>query len=262
MLGLTAAAAVVLGVAYLGSQARLERKYSVAAAPVVQRTDSAGLARGEHLYRTITCGLCHGADGGGAVYLDAGPIGLAVGSNLTSGRGGVGGRRSDADLVRAIRHGLRTDSTSLILMPSEVFVNLTDEDLGAIIGYIRRLPPVDRELPRTHLRLLGRALLAVGKLNLLVAAKTPAFSDPEPVKRGPRPTTGDTWPASPRATGVMGLDCRVVRSERRVSRRRPTSRPPGYRAGARGTSSLRCAGGGGRVAPSCTRSCRGRRTAR
>src|SRR4051812_6974606 len=119
----------VIGIVLLGSDYRLKRKYSVGTSPVSERNDSASLARGGHLYHTIACAVCHGQDSGGALYLDAGPIGLAVGTNLTHGRGGIGSSRSTTDLVRAIRHGVRPDSSSLILMPSEVYVHLTDEDL-------------------------------------------------------------------------------------------------------------------------------------
>jgi mono/diheme cytochrome c family protein len=180
----------VIGIALLGSDYRLSRKYSVATSPVSAGSDSISLARGDHLYHSIACAMCHGADGGGALYLDAGPIGLAAGTNLTRGRGGIGSSRSDSDLVRAIRYGVRPDSSSLILMPSEVYVHLTDEDLGAIIGYLRQLPPVDRELPATHLRLVGRALLAIGKLNLLAAPKTPLFAQPTGINPGPTAAYG------------------------------------------------------------------------
>ena len=95
----------VIGVVFLGSNYRLNRKYSVATSPVSERSDSASLARGDHLYHSIGCAICHGVDGGGALYLDAGPIGLAAGPNLTRGRGGIGSSRSNGDLVRAIRHG-------------------------------------------------------------------------------------------------------------------------------------------------------------
>ena len=180
----------LLGIVFLGSEYRLRRKHVVVAAPVRALSDGASLSRGSHLYQSIGCATCHGPDGGGAVYLDAGPIGLAVGTNLTRGRGGAGGSRTDSDLVRAIRHGVRQDGTSLILMPSEVYVHLTDQDLGAIIGYLRELPPVDRELPATHLRLLGRALLAAGKLPLLAAPKTPPFARPAEGSPGPTAAYG------------------------------------------------------------------------
>ena len=185
LLTLAVIALCLLGVILIGSEYRLSRKYTVAAMPVSAGSDSGSLSRGGHLYQSIGCATCHGSDGGGALYLDAGPIGLAVGTNLTGGRGGIGSRRTDGDFVRAIRHGVRPDGASLILMPSEVYVQLTDEDLAAILGYLRQLPPVDRELPATHLRLLGRALLAAGKLDLLAAPKTPAFAHPAGLTPGP-----------------------------------------------------------------------------
>ena len=185
ILGLGALIIVVLAIIYIGSEYRLRRKYAITPQPVAVRSDRAGLARGDHLYHSIGCAGCHGSDGGGNLVMDAGPIGLAAGSNLTRGRGGIGSQRSDADLVRAIRHGVRPDSTSLILMPSEVFVHLTDQDLGAIIGYVRSLPPVEREVPKTYLRILGRALVAVGKLPLLVAPRVPPFTHPQPIEPAP-----------------------------------------------------------------------------
>lgn len=185
LLLLTAAVA-----AWAASERRLRRRYPASVATVAPRADSAGLARGRHLYRTITCALCHGEDGGGAVYADQGPVMLLAGPNLTTGRGGVGALRSDPDLVRAIRHGIRPDGTSLIVMPSEVFVHLTDADLGALLGHIRSLPPVDREVPVSHFGPVGRLLLATGRMDILVAPKTPPFEPGPDVEPGPTAAYG------------------------------------------------------------------------
>lgn len=175
---------------WAASERKLRRRYPVAAAAVPARADSAALARGGHLYRTITCALCHGEDGGGATYADAGPVMLLAGPNLTTGQGGVAGLRSDLDLVRAIRHGVRPDSTSLIVMPSEVFVHLSDADLGALLGYLRALPPVDREVPASGFGPMGRVLLATGRMNILVAPKTPPFEARPEVVPGPTAAYG------------------------------------------------------------------------
>lgn len=172
------------------SEGKLRKRYSVTAAPVSPGTDSLALARGAHLYRITTCALCHAADGGGALYSDAGPIGVVAGPNLTRGRGGIGALRTDADLVRAIRHGVRPDSTSLMVMPSEVFAHLSDPDLAALLGRLRQLPPVDREVPRSRFRWLGRVLLAAGRMDILVAPKTPAAAARAPVPEGPTPEYG------------------------------------------------------------------------
>jgi mono/diheme cytochrome c family protein len=175
---------------FVASERRLNRKYDMTVAPIAARTDSASLARGQHLFQTITCTLCHGADGGGAIMDQDRMIGTFAGPNLTRGRGGSGAARSDEDFVRAIRRGVRHDGTSLIVMPSEVFTHLAESDLAAILGYLRQLPPIDREVPTTGFGPMGRALLAAGKLNILVAPKTPAHdapSSPRPRNDGVRP---------------------------------------------------------------------------
>ena len=90
--------------------------------PLVVRGDSAAVARGRQLATAIAnCAACHGEDLGGAVYGDMGPVGMVAGPNLTRGRGGRGGALTDADWDRAVRHGVRRDGTSPIMMPSEVF---------------------------------------------------------------------------------------------------------------------------------------------
>lgn len=161
-------------VIYVRSERILKTKYDAAADPLTLPTDSASIARGKHLASAVTsCVLCHGEGLAGKVYVDMGPVGLVAGPNLTRGKGGVGASLTDSDWVRAIRHGVRRDGTSLIIMPSEVFTHLSTEDLGSIIAYAKQLPPVDREMPLTHLRPLGRWLLTRGKMQILVAPKTP-----------------------------------------------------------------------------------------
>ena len=171
---LVALLVVAWGAVWAASERRLRATWDAPAEALGIPADSVALARGEHLARAVlNCTLCHGEDLGGAVYADMGPVGIVAGRNLTRGRGGVGGERTEGDWVRALRYGVRRDGTSLIAMPSEVFTNLTDADLGAVIAWARQVPPVDRETERSHFRALGRALLATGRLDVLVASKTP-----------------------------------------------------------------------------------------
>lgn len=163
------------GGVYIASERRLNERYDVTPASITIPSDAAAVDRGAHLARAVTtCTLCHGEDGGGGVYADMGMVGLVAGPNLTRGRGGLGDELSDQDWVRAIRHGVRRDGTSLIVMPSEVYAHLSDEDLGAIIAFFKQLPSVDREVPASHFGPIGRLLLVTGRLDVLVAPKTPA----------------------------------------------------------------------------------------
>lgn len=191
LVAVVAVAVAGAGIVYAASERKLRESFDTTVPPIVVPTDSALIARGEHLVRhVVSCTLCHGADLGGAVYMSSAPIGVMAGPNLTTGRGGIGADYTDLDYARAIRRGVRRDGRSLIVMPSEVFTHLSQEDLGAMIAYIRQVPPVDREVPRSGFGPVGRALLAVGKMNILVAGKTPRITPPESVPRDTTPAYG------------------------------------------------------------------------
>jgi len=82
--------------------------------------------------------------------------------NLTSGIGGVGRFYTDEDWVRAIRHDIGHDGRALFFMPSNAYYYMSDEDLGALIAYIKSLPPVDKELPGKRIEPIGRLMMALG----------------------------------------------------------------------------------------------------
>lgn len=135
----------------------------LAAEPLTVTGDSAQLAWGAHIAATHGCPACHGATLGGDVLVEAPPF-RAVASNLTSGRGGVGARLDVAGWERAIRHGVGVDGRALLIMPSEIYTNLSDEDAAALIAYLRSVPPVDHDLPATKIKPLGRIIAGTGKL--------------------------------------------------------------------------------------------------
>ncbi len=166
---LLALALVALGALYALSGRKLARKHEVAAEPALTiPSDSATIARGAHLVGSLPCGECHGADLGGKVFADAGPFGLFAAPNLTRGKGGRVPALSDVEWEHAIRHGVRRDSTSLMVMPSEVFHAISDQDMTAMIAYLKQLTPVDREVPAIKLRIIGRVVLGLGQVPLAV----------------------------------------------------------------------------------------------
>src|SRR5688572_669607 len=176
---------VAVALVYALSSGRLRRTHPRPEASVVAPNTPEAVARGRHLVEAVgSCMECHGEDLGGKV-LDMGPVAAPVASNLTRGRGGVGASFQDADWVYAIRHGVRRDGRSLLLMPSEAYAHFTDEDLGAMIAYLKQLPPVDRELPQSKVRVLGRALLLAGQMPLLTAENIPDAPQRTAVPPGP-----------------------------------------------------------------------------
>ncbi|HEX8386353.1 MAG TPA: c-type cytochrome, partial [Rubricoccaceae bacterium] len=143
----------------------------------------ASVARGAHLAAINGCRDCHGADLGGQVFVDAPPF-RATASNLTRGEGGVGGRYTDADWDRAVRHGVKPDGRAVLVMPSAGFHNLADADAADLIAYIKSLDPVDRALPPSEVRPLGR-VLAAGPLDV-------SFEVNEAPARASAPPAGPT----------------------------------------------------------------------
>ncbi len=130
-------------------------------------TDISAIQRGQHIAGAIAlCTQCHGPSLSGAVVIDDASA-RVVAPNLT--RGGEGATFNDADFVRAIRYGVDPSGHQLWLMPSDDYNHLSDDDLGALIAYLKSLPPTTSSLPANQLRALGRLRFATGRFNLLPA---------------------------------------------------------------------------------------------
>jgi mono/diheme cytochrome c family protein len=144
LVGLVLLTAVIL---HFVGLSRLNNAPVVATKPVAVPTDAAAVARGEHLVSVVSaCHFCHGENLGGQVFFD-GELGSYVfAANLTAGAGGVGATFSDADWERAIRHGVGGDGRVLVIMPSNFYQHYSDADLGALIAYLKSVPPVDNDL--------------------------------------------------------------------------------------------------------------------
>ena len=139
------------------------KEYEVPVEPITIPTDQASIARGEHIATIRMCKDCHTENWSGQSDSVPGLITLAF-PNLTSGVGGAGATYTDEDWVRAIRHGVGYDGRGLLLMPSRVWYYLSDEDLADLIAYLKSLPPVDNEPPKTELGPLGRVMMTLGQL--------------------------------------------------------------------------------------------------
>ena len=167
---------------YFYTQRGIDRKYAIAGHPVAIPTDSLALARGRHVATAISkCVDCHGADLGGRQFIDAPPVARLYSANLTRGQGGVGGQLSDLDWERAIRHAVKPDGTPLLFMPSLEFQFMSDDDLGALIAYLKTLPPVDRVPAKNSVGPIGRLLYAKGDLALVPAERVHHASHPAAV---------------------------------------------------------------------------------
>lgn len=162
--GLTAVVAVIvllLAVVYGGSEWMIRKGRTVPMAQVVVPTDAASIAEGGRLARIASCRDCHGANGEGKVLFDVPPVGRVSPPALAR----VAANMSDAELVRAIRQGVHKDGSTLFIMPSHALSNLSDEDVGKIVAWVRTLKPGAKDsTATTTYGPVGRTLMLAGKL--------------------------------------------------------------------------------------------------
>jgi mono/diheme cytochrome c family protein len=73
-----------------------------------------------------------------------GPWGSSVASNLTPDAAtGIGTRYTEASFITTMRTGRKPNGTMILPpMPSDVYKNMTDDDLKAIFAYLRTIPAI------------------------------------------------------------------------------------------------------------------------
>lgn len=154
--------------------------------------DSAVIARGRHLVISAAhCVDCHGRGNqdsmmklGKDVPLMGGftfelPLGKVYAKNITPDMETGIGRRTDAELARVLRYGVHANGDAVFnFMP---FQHTSDEDLRAIISYLRSTEPVKNRVPDHELNALGKSVRAF-------MVKPVGPTDPVPVSVKPDTT--------------------------------------------------------------------------
>ena len=148
---------------YFASNARINKTYTIEPEAVAINSDAETIAHGEHVAIIFGCTDCHGENLAGAPLIEDPAIGQINSPNITAGEGGIPDYSAE-DYVRAIRHGVGAAGKPLLIMPSNEYFYLSDEDLGALIAYLQSVDSVDNELAEKRLAPLGRILFTVGAL--------------------------------------------------------------------------------------------------
>jgi len=86
------------------------------------------------------------------------PFGVVRSRNLTPDPTTGIGRYSDAEIARILRYGVHADGRAVL--PFMPFAELADDDLTAVISYLRSQAPVQHAVPPHDLNLVGDAVLA------------------------------------------------------------------------------------------------------
>ena len=179
---------LVAGVSlYVASRQRLT--FDAPLPAVAASTDSAVVERGRYVVRDLaSCTICHGdpqqleqTRAGAEVPLSGGfefpiPPGKFYPPNITpDGETGIG-RLSDGQIARALRHGVGHDGRALL--PFMEMQGLSDEDLTAVVSYLRSQPPVHNLVPAHQYNLLGRVVKATVLANPVGPKSTPPETSP------------------------------------------------------------------------------------
>ena len=135
----------------------LGRTFDAAGPAITIPDDEASVAEGERLAHVRGCyGGCHGKNTGGSIFMEM-PDGTKI---VAPDLGRSAQRYSAMELERIIRHGIRPDGTSvLVIMPAISFYDLSDEDVGAIVAFLKTREPGETQLPDRNVGPLGRLLL-------------------------------------------------------------------------------------------------------
>jgi cytochrome c553 len=162
-------------VIYVLSEQALRRKYRVPPVALSVPNDPESIKEGQRLAAVRGCMPgCHGRNGEGAVMFDQPMIARITAPNLSA----AAKRYSEKELAAIIRHGVRPDGRSMLVMPSETYAALTEQDLGRIIAFLKSLPEVPGLPPSISAWPMGRLGLAMGKFKM--AAQHIAEASPAP----------------------------------------------------------------------------------
>ena len=185
---------IVSGSIYVGSRQNL--KFDTPYPSVAASTDSAIIERGRYVVRDLApCASCHlnpaqrataieGADvslSGGWVF-DI-PPGKFYARNLTSDKETGLGNVSDRAIARALRNGVGHDGR--VLLPFMEMQGLSDDDLQAVVSYLRTLPPVQNVVPPHYYNVMGKVVKAT-------ALSKPVGPSSPPPARAPRGVSEET----------------------------------------------------------------------
>ena len=156
---------------------------------VTASADSAIVERGRYIVRDLApCASCHGDPAQRAAYATGADVPLVGGfafdippgkfytRNLTSDPETGLGKISDGAIARALRDGVGHDGRALL--PFMEMQGLADDDLQAVVSYLRTQSPVKNQVPPHYFNVLGKVVKATALANPVGPATTPPVRAP------------------------------------------------------------------------------------
>lgn len=189
LLWLGVAILLVVVIVAVAVSVRWDRRFQAPYPNFAASRDPAVLARGRYLaYGPAHCSDCHtdpaayaSLQTGSSPTLSGGaefpiPLGTIRVPNLTSDSATGIGRRSDGEIARMLRYGVRADGRAAI--PFMEYHELSDADIVALISFLRSQPAVRHPVPDHGLNFLGKAVMAFAIKPIGPSGNPPAESPP------------------------------------------------------------------------------------
>ena len=192
LIGLLIVIVVLILGTYFYVESNWDKTYDIPYPALKSSTDSAVIARGEYLVNgPAHCIGCHvgsfeemvNADQGefvalkGGVEFPLGPLGFMYPKNLTPDTETGIGRYRDEEIFRVMRHAVLPNGTSM-LAPMMPFWNMADEDLVAIVSYLKSMDPVKNEIPEPKWTFMGKAVRSMASTFKPIENPTPSTKAP------------------------------------------------------------------------------------
>ena len=149
------------------------RTYDAPLPAIHASSDPAVIKRGENLvFGVAHCVECHTdssetferyAETGerpllkGGMAFAAAPLGVVYSKNITPDPETGIGRYTDAQVARMLRYAVRPDGRASI-RPLMQFADMSDEDVTAIVSFLRTQPPVKNTVPQNEWTLIGKVV--------------------------------------------------------------------------------------------------------
>lgn len=172
---------------YVASRQHL--KFDTPMPAIAASADSAVIERGHYVVRTLaSCPICHGDPkqydrtvAGVEVPLSGGfvfniPPGKFYPRNITPDKETGIGSFSDGQIARALRDGVGYDGRALL--PFMEMQGLSDEDLVAVVSYLRSMAPAHHLVPAHEVNVLGMIVKATVLANPVGPKETPLKTNP------------------------------------------------------------------------------------
>jgi len=171
-------ATLVAAIIWLQSEAVIERRYPLPSTTVTASQEKKAVARGAHLIAIAGCSDCHGENLEGRL-LRAHSVLPVWSSNLRHDAQSL----TDEEFERAIRTGITPDSTSMWVMPAMDYAYMSEDDVTAIVSYLRTLKALGAAPPALVFDMPARFAIARGDMEP-IASRAP--ESPTSLDLGPR----------------------------------------------------------------------------